>query len=709
MDIKNEVLLRIYLVLMAVVLMAIVIFVKSVKISVTEGEFWRAKSDSLYVRMKPVLAERGNIMAADGSLLATSLPFFDIYFDPNSDAISDKEYFSNLDSLATCIATLVDNSYTPGGYAEYLKQIRADKTVRYVSIKKNATYADLEMIKSFPLFRNGRYKGGLIVRRQSKRERPFRLLAQRTIGYIREGAKPVGLEGTYNKILAGKEGKELMQRVGTDLWVPVNDLSVVEPRNGEDIVTTIDVNIQDITEDALLRALQYHEADHGCAVVMEVKTGAIKAIANLGRSPDGWWETYNYAIGSAVEPGSTFKLASIMALLEEGVGLEDSIDLEMGRKKFYEEEMVDHVVHNIRQAAVKEAFSMSSNVGIASLVNNYYGKDRAGLNAYIRRIKQFKLHLPTGIEIEGEAAPFIKDPNSAADNWSGTTLPWMAIGYESMISPLQLLNLYNTVANDGTMMRPYLVSEIQKMGVTYKKFRPTVIDNRIASKSTIENAKKLLKIVVEEGTAKAIKSDKYSFSGKTGTTQLGYYKLKNKTQVSGYQASFAGFFPSENPVYSCIIVIHAPKEHGFYGGSVAGPVFREIADKLFGSRRELAVTVNSDSRKPVLRNAQLPGYNSGYKQDIARIFDDVKMKYFDAASGSNWTALQVKNDSLMLSPRVVKNKVIPSVTGMGLRDALYLLENLGLKVRFSGYGRVREQTIPPGTTARGQTISLRLE
>lgn len=709
MDIKNEVLLRIYLVLMAVVLMAIVIFVKSVKVSVTEGDYWRQKADSMYVRMKPVLAERGNIMAADGSLLATSLPFFDIFFDPNSDAISDKDYFQHLDSLAYCLATFVDPSYTPGGYAEYLRQMRADKRIRYVPIKKAATFSDLEMIKGFPLFRNGRYKGGLIVRRQSKRERPFRLLAQRTIGYVREGAKPVGLEGTYHKVLAGKEGKELMQRIGPDLWAPVNDLSVVEPRNGDDIVTTIDVNIQDIAEEALLRALQYHDAAHGCAVVMEVKTGAIKAIANLGRSPDGWWETYNYAIGSAVEPGSTFKLASVMALLEEGMRLEDSVDLEMGKKRFYNEEMVDHIQHNIRMTTLKEAFTMSSNVGIASLVNNYYGKDRSGAGAFIRRLRQFKLHLPTGIEIEGEASPYIKDPGKGSDNWSGTTLPWMAIGYESMITPLQLLNLYNAVANDGVMMRPYLVSEIQKMGLPMKKFRPTVIDKKIASNSTLQKARTLLQAVVEEGTAESIKSDKYRFSGKTGTTQLGYYKLKNRTQVSGYQASFAGFFPTDNPVYSCIVVINAPKEHGFYGGSVAGPVFREIADKMFGSRRELALEVNPPHRKPVLRQSQLPGMNSGYKQDMALVLETAGIRYFDLASGSNWTSLKVKNDSLLFDRRIVKNKVIPSVNGMGLRDALYLLENLGLKVRFSGYGKVKAQSIPAGTTARGQTISLRLE
>ena len=484
------------------------------------------------------------------------------------------------------------------------------------------------------------------------------------------------------------------------------DLKEIEPHDGKDVVTTLDVDLQDITETALMRGVRHHKAKHGCVVLMEVKTGAIKAIANVGESKDGYWETYNYAVGSATEPGSTFKLASIMALLEDGyVKLTDSIDLEQGVTQFYEEEMKDASFHELDTTTIRNAFEISSNVGIAKLVNHFYGRNDRG-KKFIDRLKSFGLNLPTGIKIEGEATPYIKEAYSRDDHWSGTTLPWMSTGYELTMTPLQMLSLYNTVANDGVMMKPYLVDEIQEYGNTIEKFRPTIIKKKIASPRTINQAQSLLKGVVERGTAKKLFTEKYSFAGKTGTAQLNYQKLQARTDVGGYQASFAGYFPAEKPVYSLIVLISNPTENGFYGGSVAGPIFREIADKMFASRPELQSAL-TDYSKPVLAKNSLPKRTSGESTEIEGLLNYFDVEY-KKSTRSAWTSVMMDVDTLKTYTRRIESEKVPNVTGMGLKDALFVLENLGLTVTVNGYGKVRRQSIKPGTKIRGQRIKITL-
>ena len=705
MDVKNEVLQRAYIVLALLVVLSMGIFLKTGQISIVQGEHWRSLGDSLYVDMRPVDAQRGSILADDGSLLATSLPFFEIRMDLKSSGMRKQDFDDNVDSLGFCLATYVNNSYTVGGMIAMLKEERM-KGNRYLLIKKKATLTETERIKQFPLFNLGQYRGGLIVKRRSERKRPFKILAHRSIGYIREGSQPVGLEGSFDKTLSGKEGRQAMVRVGMDTWMPLDDLTEIEPHDGKDVVTTIDVDLQDIAETALMRGIRHHKAKHGSAVLMEVKTGAIKAIANIGESKDGYWETYNYAIGSATEPGSTFKLASIMALLEDGyVNLSDSIDLEQGVANFYEEEMKDASFHQLDTTTVRTAFEISSNVGIAKLVQQYYGRENKGKD-FIDRIKKFGLNLPTGVRIDGEAAPYIKEAYSRDDHWSGTTLPWMSTGYELTITPLQMLSFYNTVANNGVMMKPYLVSEIQEFGAPVEIFRPTVIRKEIASPRTISLAKSLLKGVVERGTAEKLKTEHYTFAGKTGTAQLGYQKLNARTNVKGYQASFAGYFPAERPVYSLMVMISNPTENGFYGSSVAGPVFREIADKMFASRPELQSALTNYA-KPRLAKNSLPRRTSGSSHEIEGL-----LNYFDLDYQRNtkaaWASLHMDSDTLKTYQRRIKEKEVPDVTGMGLKDALFILENIGLRVSISGVGKVKRQSIKPGTRIKGQRIRITL-
>ncbi|MBK8967031.1 MAG: penicillin-binding protein [Saprospiraceae bacterium] len=707
LNIKNEVLVRVYLLAAVVLLVAFVITGRLYQLSVVQAPKWEAKADSLFLKFVDVEADRGNVLAADGSLLATSLPFFDAHFDVKAEGLTDEAFNANLDSLAWMLSTYIDQQYTPGAYKEWLIALReADpntRGIRYVPIAKNLSYYKMQMIKNFPLFRLGRYKGGLIVEQRSERERPFKLLAQRTIGYVRDGALPVGLEGSFDKVLGGSKGKQLMLRVPGDVYIPVSDLAEIEPNAGDDIVTTLDINIQDVAENALLRACKAHEADHGCAIVMEVKTGAIRAIANIGRTENGnWWETYNYAVGERVEPGSMFKLASFMAMIEDG-HLDDfdaKIPVYGGKVKFYKEDMVDAYLHGQDSMTIREVFAKSSNVGTATMVQQYYG-DTQKPGAFVKRLRGFGLDRATEIEIGGEELPILKDPNDPKTDWSGTTLPWMSIGYEMLMTPLQLLTFYNAVANNGRMMKPFLVDRIEHYGETVKEFRPVTVKRNIASRETIKKAKELLAGVVQPGgTAQNIRSSLYTIAGKTGTAQLNYHKFKSRAGIR-HQAGFCGFFPAENPVYSCIVVISEPKRGGYHGSEAAAPVFKEIADKCFALKAAVHPPVNAAPR-PVLASAQLPTIDAGQVEDIKLVMDWLNMTCYAESDMPDWGVLRPTNDSLYLLPRIVQEKRIPSVVGMGLKDAIYLLENRGCRVRVKGIGKVVRQSLAPGTPVSGR-------
>lgn len=706
LNIKNEVLVRLYLLAAAVLFVAFVITGRLYQLSVVQAPKWEAKADSLFLKFVDVHADRGNILADDGSLLATSLPFFDVHFDAKAEGLTDDVFYQNVDSLAFMLSTYIDQQYTPGAYRDWLIQLRtadaSTRGIRYVPIAKELPYQKMLLLKNFPLFRLGRFKGGLIVEQNPRRERPFKMLAQRTIGYVREGALPVGLEGSFNNVLGGSLGKQLMLRVPGDVYIPVNDLAEIEPQSGDDIVTTLDINIQDVAESTLLKACKDHDADHGCAIVMEVKTGAIRAMANIGKTPEGWWETYNYAVGERVEPGSMFKLASFMAMMEDGYL--DDFDLKIpvykGKVKFYKEELQDAVPHGLDSMTIREVFAHSSNVGTATLVQQYYGDTRKAAS-FIEHLRDFGLDRPTEIEVGGEELPTIKNPNDPKCEWSGTTLPWMSIGYELLLTPLQLLTFYNAVANDGRMMKPYLVQRTEHYGEILKEFRPVTLKRSIASRNTIKKAKELLNGVVAFGTAKNIRTDLYGIAGKTGTAQLNYHKFKSRAGIR-YQAGFCGFFPADNPIYSCIVIISEPK-NGYHGAEAAAPVFREIADKCFALKAELHAPVNQGD-KPKMVTAQMPSIDAGEKDDLKAAMRWLDLDWYGDRKGPEWAVLRPRNDSLLMLPRIVPDKTVPSVVGMGLKDAVYLLENRGCRVKANGVGKVARQSLAPGTRANGNTV-----
>lgn len=717
LNIKNEVLVRVYVVAGAVLLVAIVIAVKLFTLSVTDAAKWRRKADEQYLRWVDAPSDRGNILATDGSLLATSLPFFDIHFDAKAEGMTDEIFYANVDSLAMMLSTHIDQQYTPGEYRDWLIGLRNGdpteiKGLRYVLVAKRLPFTKMKLLKDFPLFRLGRHKGGLIVEQKPERERPYKILAQRTVGYVRDGASPVGLEGTFDNVLGGSNGQRLMLRVPGDMYIPLNNLAEIESKPGKDVRTTLDINIQDAAQQSLLRAVEKHGADHGCAIVMEVKTGKIRAMANIGRTKDGYWETFNYAVGEKVEPGSMFKLASFMAMMEDGHldDLEQKVPVYRGKVKIFKEELVDAEPHGRDSMTIKEVFAHSSNVGTATLAQKFYGANKGQQAGFLERLHEFGLDMPTEIEVGGEEKPYFKNPNNAKDEWSGTTLPWMSIGYELLMTPLQLLQFYNAVANDGRMMKPFLVEQTEQYGDVIKEYKPTVVKRSIASKKTIESAKTLLRQVVLDGTAKNINQKNFGIAGKTGTAQLNYHKLKSQTGIR-HQAGFCGFFPYENPVYSCIVVISEPKSGGYHGSEVAAPVFRDIARACFSLKSELHTPINSKNPDP-FTVAELPAFDAGYREDLESSLKWLGLKFLDDQSkNTDWAILSARSaDSLMLVSRTISEKTVPSVVGMGLKDAVFLLENRGCRARIQGVGRVVRQSVPPGTRANGKTpVTLYLE
>ena len=706
MNVKNELLLRVYIVMFAIALAAILVFAQLIRIGVIDREKWKSQGEKFSLKLMDVNADRGNILSETGSMLATSMPFYELRMDAGSPALTDEIFKKHIDSLCFYMAKYVDHNIGAASWKTKFVAGRARKD-RFLLLKDNVPYDVYEKVKNFPIFNLGRFKGGLVALRRSKREFPYGDLARRTIGYTRETIQPVGIEGAFDNILKGEQGKRLMQKVIGGNWIPAEDIARVAPINGNDLVITLDETIQDIAHDELRTALEHHNANYGCAIVMEVKTGKIRALVNLDKSGSGYSENFNYALGGAVEPGSTFKLASVMSLIEDGYikTLNDTVQLGGGIWNFMGKTLQDAHRHGIDSTSLRSAFSMSSNVAFAKLIQKYYGENDNGAQ-YIKNLRNFRLDQKTGLEIPGEAEPIIKDAYSTKDFWSGTTLPWMSIGYELAVTPLQLLTFYNAVANDGKMMKPYLVSEVRKYNQdrVLKSFEPQILKKHIASKKTIRMVQELLLGVVEKGgTAANLETKAYKIAGKTGTSQMNYQKIKLEGSF-GYRSSFVGYFPADNPMYSMIVVISEPRANGYYGAYVAGPVFRGISDRIFSRMFDEHLDFNKDESKEMVIK-KVPTVSASYTADMAFIMDKLHLPY-DEDVKTDWVKVSKGEKKIELTDKKIDLNKVPNVIGMGLRDATFLLENLGLKVEAIGCGRVRSQGISPGSLLRKQTIRL---
>ncbi|NOT38194.1 MAG: transpeptidase family protein [Saprospiraceae bacterium] len=671
---------------------AIALIVQAVRINQIQGEEWRSKGKELYYKPIDIEAERGKILSDDGSPLAISLPFFDIHLDTRARGLTTEFFKKNIDSLSLLLSQHVFKDLSQQSVKKMLVKER-DRGNRYLLIVKSADYQLMETIKKFPIFRSGQNKGGIIIDRNDRRERPFKILASRTIGIARNNAPSIGLESKYDNLLKGESGQRLMKKVGPDVYLPVDDVNEIEPKKGKDIVTTINVEIQEAVELALSQAVQTHQAEKACAIVMDVKTGAIKAIANLGYDEQGILnENYNYAIANSTEPGSTMKLASVAAMLEEGnFNIHSTVDQNYGSWTFYDRKMVDSEDHNVTQTDLEYSFIKSSNVGISKLVNQAFGSIE-GQKKFASYYQKFGLTAKTSIDLDGEPDPLIKHPVKDKSTWYGTTVPWMSIGYEMQLTPLQVLNFYSSVANGGRLMKPYLLEAILENDIEIKRTKPTIIKDSLFSTNTLTQLHTILRGVVESGTASKVFSDQFNISGKTGTAVTNYYKQ----EVVGkeYQASFCGFFPSEDPIYSCIVVMYNPAI-GFYGAQCAAPVFRVIAERCMRSRTLAGQYINVVP-KPVLTSSGMPIGNYGYSKDFEQVFKHIELPYNNHHNEA-WVKTTLGNNGIQTQPKTFVRGLIPDLTGMGLRDALFLLDRVGIKVKVTGSGKVIWQSIPPGT------------
>lgn len=659
MAIKNDNIIsyRLAFVVVCVVAFSFAIVIKLFNIQWVGGEYYRKLAKQRTVKNFEIPANKGNIYSSDGSLLATSIPEYTIRFDAAtpSDENFEKYYVSLSDSLAKLVGK------SSGEFQRDLRKAKNTKN-RYFLVAKKLTFTEYMRVKQFPLFKLGANKGGIIAEQQTVRKHPVGLIANRTIGYERDGNQGKGLEYAFRKYLNGTNGHHWMQKIAKNQWKPISDINELDPVDGYDVISTIDVFIQDIAHHALLKQLELYKADHGCVVVMETKTGYIKAISNLGKTEDGsYFETQNYALTESHEPGSTFKLMDLIALIDDKKADTSSVYNSNGGLVMIQGKPVkDSNHHGYGIASLAKGFEVSSNT---ILVQATYKAYKNNPWQFINRINSYGLNKKQGLQIKGEGQPIIPQPG--AKNWYGTTLPWMAFGYGVSMTPLQTLSLYNAVANNGKMLKPIFVSEIKEWSKTIKKYDPEVINPKICSEETLLKVRKVLENVVKNGTGKGLYSPDFSMAGKTGTAQVNY----SKAEMS-YASSFVGYFPADQPKYSCIVVVHNPdKTKGYYGADVAGPVFKRIAQKIF---------------------TDVPSTNKFKNINLKSPKQEVLYREFEKKSQGNTT-------------------VVPNVKGMAGMDAVSLLENLGLKVVFTGVGKVKKQSINPGETfKKNQIITIEL-
>lgn len=691
MSIKKDILNRVRVVyFFPIIFIAILIVIKVLYLQIVEGEYYREKSKANSFKDITIPADRGNICARDGRLLASSVPYFQIRMD--TEAPADTIFHKKVDSLALCLYKFYGDK-SLRYYKDRLKKAKR-KGNRYLLLnRRELNYGELKRIKKFPIFRLGKNRGGLIIERINRRIQPHKNLACRTIGYLSESKYSrlegrVGLEDAYESVLRGKDGVGVKQKV-VGKWLP---FSVVDPVDGYDLITTIDINYQDVAETVLENQLRRFNADHGTVVLMDVKTGAIRAIANVGldTARNIYKEDYNYAVGESVEYGSVFKLASMIALLEDGyVSPSDTIDTGNGRYKFYDRIMKDSHRGGYGKITVQEVFEKSSNVGISKMVDQHY---KGNASRYVNRLYSMRLNEPLGLEIKGEGWPRIKYPGD--EDWYGTTLPWMSIGYEVNMTPLQILAFFNAVANEGRMVKPNFVKEIRYRGKIVEEYENEVLSSKICSDNTLSQVKSMLEGVVERGTAKNIKSKEYKIAGKTGTALIADKHRGYADKI--YRASFVGYFPADNPMFSCIVAITNPdRSKGIYGSTVAAPVFKAIADKVYAMTYSLHPPVEVTGK-----GNKVPDLNNGYRKDLNKIADEFDFEVSNKYNDGDWVKA-VESEAGVDYKRVrVNNRKVPDVRGMSLKDALFILENMGLKVVVKGVGRVKRQSLRPGTRIR---------
>ena len=632
---------------------AIAVVFKLCTIQFVHGDKYRAMAQKRSVRTMPIPANRGNVYSADGSLLATSIPKYDIRIDAIQP--SEKFFQSNIKAFADSLSNYSGKSRSY--HEQSIRKARKSKN-RYFLLARNISYSDYIRFRNFPILEKGAIKGGLIVEQTTRREHPMGGIAERTIGYEKidenDYATRVGIDGAFGvKYLRGNDGKRVKQKIGNGQWKPIRDANEVEPKDGYDVYTTIDVNIQDIAHHSLLGQLEMYEAEHGCVVVMDVKTGEVKAISNLGRNSAGkYYERLNYAVGESHEPGSTFKVMAMMAALEDKVIDTSSIvDTQNGRKYFYGRTISDSHHGGYGKISAAKALEVSSNIGLATIIDENYSSNP---EKFLKRLRAWGLDETLGVSIIGEGKPVIPKPGD--EIWSKNALPSIAYGYNMQLTPLQTLAFYNAIANNGQLIKPRFLTAVKEFDREIEVFEKEVLVNKICSDKTLLEIKDILKNIVVRGTGKKLFSETFSMAGKTGTARTDYSDNEAWKKDPKYISSFAGYFPADNPKYSCIVVIHKPSTKvGFYGADVSGPVFKRIAQKIY-TDTPLIDEVNSLDYK---------------NQIVVKSFEK-----FNSVTNTYKT-------------------IMPNVVGMPAMDAIAVLENMeiDIKVTLNGSGVIKKQSV----------------
>ncbi len=693
---------RAYMVFAGICILALAIIVKVFVLQLFPSDEALKLASNFTYKVNDIEPVRGRIISSDGSVLASSVPEYEIRWD--SKATYDKEeYRAKIDSLTMCLSRLFGDK-TAAGYRAIFKEAHASGN-RYALIHDHVNANELQAIKKFPFARKGQFKSGFVYIEKQKRDHSFKELATRTVGYGRADNE-VGLELAYQDLLAGKKGKQLQEKIPGGYWKPLSDDYVEEPESGSDIVTTIDIHLQDVAHNALNRILTQHNAEWGCAILMEVETGYVRAIANLSKDKNGvYGENLNLAISQSVEPGSTMKLASLMAALDDGlIELEDSVATGRGEIMLEGRRLTDSNLDKGGNGTIsaEQVFEKSSNIGTALLIKRAYGTNP---QKFLDKINSFGINQKLGLDLLGENSPTLYK-TTKDKGWSGVSLTQLSIGYETSCTPLQTLSFYNAIANDGKMVRPQFVQEIKKHGRTIETREPSIIQKGFCKSSTIKKAKRIMEGVMEEGgTADWVfKSSPYKVAGKTGTCKI---HANGAYQENRYRASFVGYFPADNPKYSCIVVVNDPRGGSYYGSSVAAPVFKELADKIYSTQMEFHESeVKTDSL--VVAQARIPVSKNGNWREMQTVFKGLGIATEEKGKGE-WAYTTTKKDSVIVAMRDPKEGLVPNVVGMGLQDALYLLENQGMKVRVFGYGTVKRQSIQAGANIKSNpyiTIEL---
>lgn len=691
MEIKKDILWRAYLSFIGMAVFSLFVLGRAAYIQNVQGDHWRSLSDSMHQKYVALDAERGTIFSEDGQMLSTSIPFFDIYIDFGAEGLRDKagkRFNENVDSLAISLAQLFRDK-TVSAYRKELQQ-GYNSEDRYYLLRKGLTFEQYKKFRDFPLVRQGRNKSGVIAQEQSKRLNPFGLLARRTIGLARENAQNVGIERTYDSMLQGQTGKQLVRYIAGGAPIPVEGYQI-EPEQGKDIYTTLDIHIQDMVESALMRMMQQSGSEHGTAIVMETATGKIKAIANLGRpkKDTGYSETLNYAL-QTTEPGSTIKLATLLAVLESGSSrIDDWVEVGSAGHQYVGVRNVNDAERAPKPVlTLRECFAHSSNVGFAKVAYKAFADKPDVYKSYLQK---FHLDKRTGIDLVGEGAPLL--PRIKRNKEGLHAMVTAAFGYALQVSPLHTLMLYNAIANNGRMMKPYLVNNIKDNGVTVKEFSPVVLDEQLCKPEIIKAAQSSMEAVVTEGTGKpAFKDFPIPVAGKTGTAHVAGGNVGYHDGI--YQASFVGYFPADKPQYTCIVVIKT-KPHALlhFGGQLAAPVFKEIVTGVYAqyirNKNIGAVNLVPDSSAYIY---------AGSNNDMQQVLGQMSIAYLDSMDKATSLSQVYAYNHKPVAKTVLETKtVMPDVRHMTLRDALYVLESRNIKVTVKGKGKVAAQDILPGT------------